>query len=148
MIPDLKAIARLSPDEFLTFMANMTPDDMRAFLPAADPVTRLSLLTTLLMNGEPRSPKWPGARAAWLRNHPACAACGTRDFLQVHHKVPFHVDPGKELDPSNFITLCETPHRNCHLTMGHCGNFALFNDRVEHFTEEFFKQWQAARGIL
>ena len=70
----------------------------------------------------PRSPHWKAVRAAHLKRYPACAACGAtgpKACLQVHHIVPFHVDPSKELLASNLLTMCESPGRNCHLTHGH-----------------------------
>jgi 5-methylcytosine-specific restriction endonuclease McrA len=65
--------------------------------------------------GAPRSSQWPRVRAAHLAIHPACEACGTRDDLNVHHVLPFHSHPERELDPTNLITLC----RHHHLTLGH-----------------------------
>jgi len=79
-----------------------------------------------------RSSHWPKVRADWLKNHPWCAACGFTDSVQVHHKVPFHIDRLKELDPSNFITLCESEERgNHHLHIGHDGDWKDFNPNVE-----------------
>jgi hypothetical protein len=69
--------------------------------------------------GHKRSTHWPAVRRAWLAQHPTCAACGGTKSLQVHHKVPFHLDPSKELSPTNFITLCEAPGLECHLHVGH-----------------------------
>lgn len=78
-----------------------------------------------------RSPHWPAARAAWLKLNPTCAACGGRAKLEVHHRQPFHLDPTLELDPTNFITLCEARgFMNCHLMVGHLGNFKSFNAGV------------------
>lgn len=78
-----------------------------------------------------RSPLWPAARAAWLMLHPTCAACGGRKKLQVHHKLPFHMHPALELDPSNFVTLCEgRGFMKCHLAIGHLGNYKSFNPGV------------------
>ena len=78
-----------------------------------------------------RSPKWPAVRKAWLKIHPACAACGTTDRLEVHHIQPFNLRPDLELNPhgDNLITLCETGG-NCHLFVGHLKNFKSFNSTV------------------
>lgn len=75
--------------------------------------------------GEPRSNQWPRVRAEYIKTHPECLACGQRDHLNVHHVVPFSVDPSKELDPENLVTLCtDGPGNcNCHLLFGHLGNF-------------------------
>jgi hypothetical protein len=79
----------------------------------------------------PRSNQWPTVRKAWLKDHPTCAACGSIKSLQVHHKFPFHLDPSKELDPANFITLCERIFTDHHLEIGHLGNFKNYNVNVE-----------------
>lgn len=75
--------------------------------------------------GEPRARGWPNLRAKHLQVHPECLACGQRDRLQVHHVVPFSVDPSKEMDPENLVTLCtDGPGNcNCHLIFGHLGDF-------------------------
>lgn len=84
---------------------------------------------------EGRSPKWQTVRNAFLDKHPNCEACGNgnRKQLNVHHKVPFHVAPERELDESNLVTLCEAGGKlgmNCHLTLGHLGNWKAWNDHV------------------
>jgi 5-methylcytosine-specific restriction protein A len=71
----------------------------------------------------PRSPRWAGVRKAHLRDHPACAACGTATAPEVHHMVPFHCDPTLELVPSNLQTLC----RPCHFLVGHLTDWASYN---------------------
>lgn len=52
--------------------------------------------------------------------------------MRVHHVVPFHVDPSRELDPSNLMTLCEAKKYgiNCHLLVGHLGNWRRWNPFV------------------
>lgn len=78
-----------------------------------------------------RSSRWPTVRAEHLRLHPACAVCGGTDKVEVHHVKPFHLHPELELDPSNFISLCEArAFVNCHLFVGHLGNFKSFNPDV------------------
>lgn len=78
-----------------------------------------------------RSTQWPRVRKAWLKIHPACAACGHTLMVQVHHKKPFHIHPELELEPSNFITLCECAPSDHHLNLGHLGNWKNFNINVE-----------------
>ena len=80
----------------------------------------------------PRSGKWPAVRLAYLKEHPVCAVCGGNEKLEVHHKQPFHIHPELELDPTNFITLCESMKNglNCHLLQGHLGNFKCVNVNV------------------
>jgi hypothetical protein len=65
--------------------------------------------------GSSRSGEWASFRKKWLEEHPECEACGSRQDLTVHHIVLFSVDPSRELDRSNLITLCEWHH----LTVGH-----------------------------
>jgi 5-methylcytosine-specific restriction enzyme A len=77
-----------------------------------------------------RSPEWPRVRREWLAQCPTCAACGTRKNVEVHHKQPFHLFPALELDPKNFITLCEQPTIEHHLHVGHLGNWKNFNPNV------------------
>lgn len=77
-----------------------------------------------------RSSKWDAVRDAHVRKFPWCAACGSRSNLQVHHIMPFHLDSSKELDPSNLITLCEKSPTNCHLNVGHLGNWKKYNSSV------------------
>lgn len=76
-----------------------------------------------------RSPKWPGVRQAHLEKNPKCIACGGTAHLQVHHVVPFHIAPERELDPTNLATLCESKKYgvNCHLFAGHKGTYKSVN---------------------
>jgi 5-methylcytosine-specific restriction enzyme A len=74
----------------------------------------------------PRSGHWPSVRAAYLHDHPTCEACGKAADLTVHHIVPFHIDPSRELDATNLITLCHT----CHLVFGHLGDYQSYNPNV------------------
>jgi hypothetical protein len=76
-----------------------------------------------------RSPKWPHVEKLHLKLEPACACCGSTKHLQVHHKKPFHLFPELELDLNNLITLCED-EKECHLKVGHGGNFKDYNPNV------------------
>jgi 5-methylcytosine-specific restriction endonuclease McrA len=49
-------------------------------------------------------PGWAKARAAHLRTHPACEACGTTVDLEVDHVTPRSMSGG-------LMTLC-TPHHH------------------------------------
>jgi len=80
--------------------------------------------------GESRSSKWPGVRANYLKDHPICEICGGVKSLQVHHKMPFHLNKTLELDKTNLITLCEAAGTNCHITFGHAGNFKGYNPTI------------------
>jgi 5-methylcytosine-specific restriction endonuclease McrA len=70
-----------------------------------------------------RSPKWPKVMHAYLAEHPTCECCGAKKGLNIHHVIPYHLAPERELDPTNLITLCVTGH-DCHLLIGHAGQFA------------------------
>jgi hypothetical protein len=74
-----------------------------------------------------RSPKWQTIRKNHLKNNPFCIACGRDAKLEVHHKIPVHMSPELELDPSNLVTLCADP---CHLLFGHLMNFKSYNKSV------------------
>ncbi len=81
----------------------------------------------------PRSGRWPAVRAAHLREHPSCAACGSADHstIQVHHCVPYHLDRTKELDLSNLLSLCEDGTSQDHFHVGHNGtSWRDFNPHV------------------
>ena len=84
------------------------------------------------VHSEPRSPEWPRVRAFYLKVHPTCEACGEAEakYLEVHHVIPFSHDKTKELDSANLITLCTHPARNCHLNIGHSGDFKAANPHV------------------
>ena len=99
-----------------------------------------------------RSSKWPAVRDAWIKAHPACAACGSTGKpgkpVQAHHVIPFSVDANgdadgdgikNELDPENLITLCVdgVGGTNCHLMIGHSGNFKLHNPQVREDAARF-----------
>lgn len=77
-----------------------------------------------------RSSRWETVRKHFLRTQTTCAACGIDKRLQVHHIKPFHLNPRLELDPQNLIVLCEYPSRNCHLNVGHHGNWKAENPNV------------------
>ena len=74
-----------------------------------------------------RSPKWRKVRSEHIKNYPECAACGRKNGLEVHHIVPYHIDPSKELDPTNLITLCG---KYCHFVFGHLMDWKSWNENV------------------
>jgi len=79
-----------------------------------------------------RSSKWPTIRKTFLQTHNTCAACGGAENLEVHHIEPFHENPALELDFNNFIVLCDKAGKeNCHLEIGHLGNFKNKNPNVK-----------------
>jgi 5-methylcytosine-specific restriction protein A len=76
-----------------------------------------------------RSSRWPKVREKHLSQNPHCAACGRRLNLEVHHIEPVHLNPERELDGSNLITLCSN---NCHLLFGHLMDYKSWNINVKN----------------
>src|ERR1035437_3913742 len=76
-----------------------------------------------------RSGKWPTVEKHFKESNSTCAACGSKNRLNIHHILPFHVHPELELDPNNLITLCMDT-KECHLKIGHCGSFKTYNPNI------------------
>lgn len=95
-----------------------------------------SSLTDGLKSARRRSPAWDEVERAFRESHSACAICGAKERLQVHHKVPFHLRPDLELETANLVTLCMSFTRECHLRIGHGGDFRAFNPSVEEMVEK------------
>lgn len=74
-----------------------------------------------------RSSKWPKVRKQHLAENPVCSACGRSKNLEVHHIEPVHLNPDRELDPTNLITLCSDP---CHIVFGHFMDYKSWNINV------------------
>jgi len=74
-----------------------------------------------------RSPKWRLLARGFIKSHPNCAACGAVSSLQVHHIIPFHLDPMLELEESNLVVLCQLGDIDCHLHIGHGSSFRAYN---------------------
>lgn len=86
-----------------------------------------------------RSPEWYHVRQLHIDWFPACAACSSRKKLEVHHIVPFNINPALELCGDNLITLCS----HCHLVIGHLRDYKIYNDNVTRDA----KEWQAKRML-
>ena len=82
-------------------------------------------------HGLERSPKWPATQKRHLKKFPTCAVCNGTEHLNVHHKRPFHLFPELELEKTNLITLCMDGDKDCHIKLGHGGNFKAYNPDVE-----------------
>lgn len=76
-----------------------------------------------------RSPKWKNIRENHLKREKTCRGCGTSKKLEVHHKIPVHINPELELDPDNLITLCDG---YCHFVLGHLMDYRSWNENVEN----------------
>jgi len=83
-----------------------------------------------------RSGKWPTFRKIFLVSNPTCIACDSKKDLQVHHEIPVSVDPSKELEESNCMTLCS----GCHLVFGHLHSFRSWNVNVREDCENHLKK--------
>jgi 5-methylcytosine-specific restriction protein A len=79
-----------------------------------------------------RSSRWPTVEKHFREANPTCAACGGKKRLNVHHCMPFHLDPALELDPTNLITLC-MGEKECHLHIGHGGSFKQYCPEVRKY---------------
>jgi len=83
-----------------------------------------------------RSSGWRKARQQHIATESWCRACGRTSSLEVHHVVPFHQSPELELEPSNLITLCENWGVQCHLKLGHFGNWKTINPDIRAFAHK------------
>ena len=86
-----------------------------------------------------RASQWPTLRREWLASHPACAACGGRRDVEVHHIRPVHVYPDDELDPANLISLCRVHH----FWHGHLGAWQSWNACVVSDAADFLARVRA-----
>ena len=77
-----------------------------------------------------RSDKWPAARRYHLMSDSWCRKCGSKKDLQVHHIIPFEINPKLELNQNNLLTLCETIGVQCHLKHGHLGYWHQYNPDI------------------
>ena len=84
--------------------------------------------------GAKRSSKWRKVRSKFIKEYPRCAVCGSKKKIEVHHKVPFYYAPDLELVEYNLATLCENKKYgiNCHLLIGHLGNYSRINTQIEY----------------
>ena len=85
--------------------------------------------------GSGRSSQWPAVRKKHLEKEPNCCVCNSKEELNVHHIIPFHIDATKELDENNLITLCEK--NNCHFLFGHYLNWKSYNPTVVKDSKEW-----------
>lgn len=74
-----------------------------------------------------RDYRWGKVRKEHLMKYNECFICRKRSDLEVHHIVPVHVDPDRELDPNNLITLCG---KYCHFIFGHLMDWKSWNPDI------------------
>lgn len=83
-----------------------------------------------------RSGKWPTLRKKHLEKQPCCMACGSCKKPEVHHIVPVHLEPARELDPDNLITLCD---KHCHFVFGHFMDYKSWNENIVNDASWYLK---------
>lgn len=88
---------------------------------------------TILSN---RSNDWTRVRKEFLKQNNSCKACGKTTNLEVHHIEPFHINPSRELDITNLITLCSSHH----LVFGHLMDWKSWNINVIQDCEEYLNK--------
>lgn len=91
------------------------------------------------LRGAVRSPKWKKIRDEHLDKNPSCAACGRTLNQEVHHIEPVHINPDRELDPSNLVTLCSN---HCHIVFGHFLDWKSWNSDVIKDTTVYYNKYK------
>lgn len=87
-----------------------------------------------------RSSEWPKTeKAVKTRDGNRCQFTGLTTNLEVHHMEPFHINPARENDMDNCITLTKWAH----FILGHMGNWKLFNPFVKLICEKYGKSRQS-----
>jgi hypothetical protein len=90
----------------------------------------------MLYNIFSRLSSWSKIRKKHIDNQSICQACGKNKKLEVHHIVPVNIDPNKELDPKNLITLCRT----CHFVFGHLMDWNSWNKDVTEDARVYYNK--------
>ena len=86
-----------------------------------------------------RSNQWNKVRKEHLTKYNECFICRRRTDLDVHHIVPVHVNPDRELDPDNLITLCG---KYCHFIFGHLMDWKSWNPNIRSDATMFRNRMQ------
>lgn len=87
-------------------------------------------------------PGWTKLRKEWIAGHPSCACCGITTDLAVHHILPIHLFPEKQLDQTNLITLCQYTPRFCHFVFGHFFDWWGYNSDIRRFAPLMLRRIQ------
>jgi len=95
--------------------------------------------------GKRRSKHWRRVRNEFKRKNPTCEGCGGTKTIEIHHVIPFSVDPTLELVESNLMTLCERGKYGitCHQLLGHRGNYRKVNKDVERDAKYWLEKIKA-----
>ena len=86
------------------------------------------------LGGAARSSAWDTTRTKFKKLNPLCEVCGNKN-PEIHHVVPYNVDPSKENDFSNLISLC----RDHHFFVAHLMSWRSWNENVK-IDSETWKQ--------
>lgn len=86
-----------------------------------------------------RSPLWTNIRKQHLEKNPCCAACGRSKKVEVHHIEPVHINPQKELELDNLITLCDD---TCHIVFGHLMDYKSWNIDVIEDCNQYYNKYR------
>lgn len=82
-----------------------------------------------------RSDEWSRVREEFIKENGAfCRVCGKTKKLNVHHIIPFHINPDLELDKDNLIVLCTNKPINCHFLYGHLLDWKSYNPTCRYDT--------------
>jgi 5-methylcytosine-specific restriction endonuclease McrA len=97
--------------------------------------------------GIKRSVYWRNFKRKYMKKVGECSACPSTKKLELHHIKSFHEYPELELDPENVICLCRSKKwgQNCHLNIGHKGNYRDINPDVRRMAKES-KEYLSDRG--
>lgn len=80
--------------------------------------------------------EWFKVREEFISENGAfCRVCNKTTKLNVHHIIPFHIDPDLELDKNNLIILCTNRPINCHYFFGHLLNWKAYNPTCRYDVE-------------
>lgn len=84
--------------------------------------------------GEKRSSQWRKTKKAYYAKYgKRCAFCGSKKKIELHHIIPFNVDPSLELEESNLLPLCDgggdNGMKSCHF-FAHLGDWKRFNPNI------------------
>ena len=78
--------------------------------------------------GAQRNPHWPKIRASYMKQHPKCEILCGKKATDCHHILPVHLFPNEELNPQNFLAVCE----DCHFIFGHFFNYRSYNKDIRN----------------
>ena len=109
------------------------------------------------VHAEARSGQWPAVQREHLRREPACVVCGhTGEGLIVHHRIPFHDAPERELDDGkdgtgtdgNLVTGCGPQGRcDAHYWCFHAGNWRGHNPHCREDAALMRHRWKESARL-